>query len=126
MGLRYLGAIVLTTLLSVQAALAERAAQFDALMEAIRISDTVAIMHVEGVEYGANLIQDMMMDADTPGWRVRVGQIYDEARMQALLTGGLQAELSDIDLAPLVAFFASDLGGEIIALELSARRTIFD
>ncbi|MEO0750319.1 MAG: DUF2059 domain-containing protein [Pseudomonadota bacterium] len=113
-------------LLSVQITLADRAEQFDALMDALRITETVAIMHAEGVQYGATLIQDMMVDADTPGWRLRVGLIYDETRMRDLLTTGLEAELAEVDLTPLVTFFASDLGAEIIALELAARQAFFN
>ena len=123
---RSLGAFCFATVLSVQLALADRVAQFDALMDAIRISDTVEILHSEGVQYGSNLIRDMMMDADTPGWRIRVGQIYDEKRMQRLLTTGLTRELAEVDLQPLVAFFASQLGEDIITAELDARKAFFD
>lgn len=121
-----LGAFCVATVLSVQSALADRVAQFNALMDAIRISDTVEILHTEGVQYGSNLIRDMMMDADTPGWRIRVGQIYDEKRMQRLLTTGLTRELAEVDLQPLVAFFASQLGEDIITAELDARKAFFD
>lgn len=117
---------IMAALLWAQTAWADRAEQFDALIDAIRISETVSIMHQEGVQYGSNLIQDMMMDADTPGWRIRVGQIYDEKRMYDLLTSGLKVELSETDLAPIVAFFGSELGGEVIALELAAREAFFD
>ena len=123
---RSLGAFCVATVLSVQLALADRVSQFDALMDAIRISDTVEILHSEGVQYGSNLIRDMMMDADTPGWRIRVGQIYDEKRMQRLLTTGLTRELAEVDLQPLVAFFASQLGEDIITAELDARKAFFD
>ncbi|MEM9238487.1 MAG: DUF2059 domain-containing protein [Pseudomonadota bacterium] len=123
---RSLGAFCVATVLSVQLALADRVAQFEALMDAIRISDTVEILHSEGVQYGSNLIRDMMMDADTPGWRIRVGQIYDEKRMQRLLTTGLTRELAEVDLQPLVAFFASQLGEDIITAELDARKAFFD
>lgn len=115
-----------SVILWAQMALADRAAQFDALMDALRMTETVALMHKEGVQYGATLIQDMMMDADTPGWRLRVSEIYDETRMYDLLTSGLEAELSETNLTPIVAFFASDLGGEVIALELAAREAFFD
>ncbi|MEL7013805.1 MAG: DUF2059 domain-containing protein, partial [Pseudomonadota bacterium] len=119
-------AFVAATVMSVQLAMADRIAQFEALMDAIRISDTVEILSNEGVQYGSNLIRDMMMDADTPGWRLRVGQIYDETRMQTLLTTGLTRELAEVDLQPLVAFFASQLGEDIINAELDARKAFFD
>lgn len=124
--LKKMGAFVVATVLSVQLAAADRVAQFEALMDAIRLSETVEILHTEGVQYGSNLIRDMMMDADTPGWRIRVGQIYDESRMRSLLTMGLTRELEKVDLQPLVAFFGSELGEDIITAELNARKAFFD
>ena len=55
-----------------------------------------------------------------------MGQIYDEKRMQRLLTTGLTRELAEVDLQPLVAFFASQLGEDIITAELDARKAFFD
>lgn len=124
--LRSLSGVVAAAALWAEAALADRAAEFAALMDAIRIADTVAIMRDEGVTYGSNLIEDMMMGADTPGWRIRVAQIYDETRMLDRLVTGLETELADVDLAPILALFSSDLGAEIIALELAARDEFSD
>ncbi len=109
-----------------EAAVADRAEDFATLIDAIRLGDTVAIMRDEGLVYGSNLITDMMIDADTPGWRIRVGQIYDETRMLEALTSGLKAEMEEVDLEPILALFTSDLGAEIIALELVAREVLSD
>ncbi|MEM6586882.1 MAG: DUF2059 domain-containing protein [Pseudomonadota bacterium] len=119
--LRSLTGAMAGAVLWAEVAIADRSEEFATLMEAIRLADTVAIMRDEGLVYGSTLITDMMIDADTPGWRIRVGQIYDETRMLEALTSGLEAELQDLDLEPVLAFFASDLGAEIIALELAAR-----
>ena len=115
------------TLLSLSGAvLADRSAQFGQLMQAIRLDDTVQTMREEGLLYGSNLITDMMEGGDTPGWRLRVGQIYNTEKMAAVLSERLDNELSEADLEPLVTFFASDLGGEIVSLELASREAFFD
>ncbi|MEO0774828.1 MAG: DUF2059 domain-containing protein [Pseudomonadota bacterium] len=119
--LRSLGAATCGAVLWAEAAIADRAADFAELVAALRMADTVSIMREEGLVYGSTLISDMMMDADTPGWRIRVGQIYDETRMLEGLTRGLEAELQEADLAPMLALFSSELGARIIALELAAR-----
>ncbi|MEL7256170.1 MAG: DUF2059 domain-containing protein [Pseudomonadota bacterium] len=119
--LRSLGAATCGAVLWAEAAFADRAADFAELVAALRMADTVSIMREEGLVYGSTLISDMMMDADTPGWRIRVGQIYDETRMLEGLTRGLEEELQEADLAPMLALFTSDLGERIIALELAAR-----
>lgn len=120
--LRSLGAATCGAVLWAEAAFADRAADFAELVAALRMADTVSIMREEGLVYGSTLISDMMMDADTPGWRIRVGQIYDETRMLEGLTRGLEEELQEADLAPMLALFTSDLGERIIALELAARK----
>ncbi|MEO0372207.1 MAG: DUF2059 domain-containing protein [Pseudomonadota bacterium] len=117
---------VAATVFWAQAALADRAEDFAALMDAIRLADTVAIMRDDGLSYGSTLIEDMMIGADTPGWRIRVDRIYDEARMREGLIAGLEAELEGVELDPMLALFTSDLGGRVIALELAARRAFSD
>ena len=101
---------------------ADRAAQMDALIAALRVADTVSIMREEGLEYGTDLATEMIPDADMPIWQDALGRIYNTAKMQALVEDGLRAELSGADVAPLVEFLGSDLGVEIVELELSARR----
>ena len=117
---------VAAAMLWVSPAWADRAAQMDALIAALRVADTVAIMREEGIEYGTSLAIDMIPEADMPAWHDALDRIYDTAKMQDLVESGLRDELSEDDIAPLAAFFTSDLGGEIIELELSARRAFLD
>ncbi len=105
---------------------AEDNQDFEALFDAIRLDDTVEMMREEGIAYGTSLIVDMMIDADTPGWQIRLGQIYDTGKMRDLLASRLQDEMADADLTPILALFGSDLGAEIIELELKARKLVFD
>ena len=117
---------VAAAILWVAPAWADRAAQMDALIAALRVADTVAIMREEGIEYGTSLAIDMIPEADMPSWHEALDRIYDTAKMQDLVETGLRDELSEDDIAPLATFFTSDLGAEIIELELSARRAFLD
>lgn len=105
---------------------ADRAARMATLVEALRIEETVRIMHDEGLVYGASLARDMMPEADTESWRRRVARIYDPERMRALVVAGLEEGLADVPLAPLVDFFTSGLGHKVVALELSTREAFLD
>lgn len=103
-----------------------RAGQMDALIDALRVADTVGIMRAEGLDYGAGLAADMMPEADKDGWQETIGRIYDTDKMRDLIESGLREELDGVAVAPLAEFFTSELGAEIVELELSARRAFLD
>lgn len=105
---------------------AERGAQIDALIAALRIGDTVALMREEGLVFGREIGSDMLSDGESDGWPAVVSRIYDTEKMQALVAQGLGEALDEADPAPMIAFFASPRGQEIIALELAARRAFLD
>ncbi|MFY9238441.1 MAG: DUF2059 domain-containing protein [Roseovarius sp.] len=100
----------------------ERAAQIEALLEALDLEQTVEIMEAEGLRYGAQVLRDFAPDADLDSWNETVARIYDRDRMGALVRSELATRMEGVDIAPLTAFFASDVGARIIALELAARR----
>jgi len=101
----------------------ERAAQMGALFEALDLEQTVEIMHEEGLRYGAQIASDMMPDADMDSWNATIARIYDAERMSGLVRREVTARMDGAQIAPLTTFFASDLGGRIVALELAARRS---
>lgn len=108
------------------AALADRAEQMARLVEVLRIADTVKIMREEGLIYGADLSESFLGETAGDAWTTRVGSIYAPQRMQELVTGRLDTALADADLAPIIAYFASEEGQNILQLELSARRAFMD
>lgn len=108
------------------AALADRAGELQALMAAMRISDTVEIMQEEGRVYGGDLAREMIPEVDPDVWQRVIEKIYDGDKMYAVLLNGFEAELSGTDLQPLLAYFRSEKGAEIVALELAARRAFLD
>ena len=105
---------------------AEDRPELDTLLEALRMTDTVDIMREEGLAYAESLALEMMPDADLDGWQVSVERIYDTDKMQNLVEERMTHALKGENLAPLNEFFASDLGREVVELELSAREAFLD
>lgn len=101
------------------------AAPVDDLVELLRIEETIDIMRAEGAVYADELARDMLGGA-TPSWQAMVDRIYDADAMVASVTAGFVASIGEADVAPLVAFFGSELGQEIVALELGAREAMLD
>lgn len=118
--------MLVAALLAGAPASAQRAPAMDRLFAALRVTDTMAIMRREGIDYGAGLGREMMPDTDLRGWQMRIARLYDTARMQAVVEDGLTRELTEVDLTPLLAFFESPLGARIVGLELSAREAFID
>lgn len=120
---------VLTTAVAVVAASplwADRAADFQALMEALKIRETVEIMQDEGSVYGGDLARDMIPDVNEELWAGVIAHIYDGDKMYEVLEAGFETALADTDLAPLVAFYQRDNVADIVSLELSARAAFLD
>lgn len=93
----------------------------DRLIALMRIGDTVEIMREEGLRYGAEIGAEMLPDVSPDDWNRTVSRIYDAEKMEAVITQGSESALDGEDVAPLVSFFESDLGKEIIGLEIDAR-----
>ncbi|MEQ8292757.1 MAG: DUF2059 domain-containing protein [Roseovarius sp.] len=104
----------------------EGRAELDTLLRALRVGDTVEIMREEGLAYADSLAQEMMPDAVPSGWQATVERIYDTGKMRNLVEERMAQGLDGVDLAPLNAFFTSDLGAEVVELELSAREAFLD
>jgi hypothetical protein len=97
------------------------AAEVDDLLDAMGVPQIVEIMRAEGLEYGETLAADMVPGGSTEGWRATVDRIYDEARMLETVRAVFTQEFGTADLEPLITFFDSETGQQIVSLELSAR-----
>jgi len=98
----------------------------DALFQALRLNEMIAVMQEEGLDYGADLAVDLFPSGVSGEWTAAVAQIYDAAKMQETVAAGLTAALSNDEITGITAFFSSELGAEIIGLELSARIALQD
>jgi hypothetical protein len=83
-------------------------------------------MREEGVSYADDLEAELFPGRGGVAWRTTVETIYSDDRMQTALLDGLDAELDDAELDRIAAFFDSEMGRHIVALEVSARRALLD
>lgn len=93
----------------------------DDLLDALGVPRIVEIMREEGTEYGATLARDMVPGGATASWVATVDRIYDEERMLATVREVFATEIGETELDPLLDFFTSENGQQIVSLELSAR-----
>ena len=121
-------AIAACVLMVVQASavMADRTADLDELARLMQFAETIEIIQVEGQSYGEVIAEDMLAGISADGWSAAVADIYDPVRMMALVRQGFDKELDKTDLAPLLRYFRSDAGREVIRLEISARRAFSD
>lgn len=100
--------------------------RIEPLYQALGLPELVGIMREEGIGYGADLETDMFPGQGRAAWAAMVSGIYDTGRMEAAVREGLAAELSDLEIAPILDFFQSEAGERIVALEISARRALLE
>jgi Uncharacterized protein conserved in bacteria (DUF2059) len=99
-------------------------ADIDRLWRLMAMDDVVAVMREEGLDYGRSLDDDMLDGRGGAGWMAIVGVIYDAGRMSETAHKRFAEDLASTDIAPMLAFYDSDLGRRVIGLELSARRAL--
>ncbi|MFP7572152.1 DUF2059 domain-containing protein [Marivita sp. S2033] len=102
------------------------AAPVDDLLDALDVPELVGIMRQEGLEYGVELADDMIAGGSTEGWEATVERIYDEDRMYETVRATFAEEFGEADATPLIAFFDTGAGQQIVRLELSARNAMRD
>lgn len=101
--------------------------KIDALYDALNLGELVEIMRVEGLEYGASIGADLIGERSTGAeWVGIVDRIYAQEAMETQVRADFGASLETADIDPMLEFFNSPLGQEIISLEISARRAFLD
>lgn len=98
----------------------------DQVLDALQLDELLAIMRQEGVAYGQDMATDMFASGENAQWQALLDQIYDIDKMEAVVRKHFGDSLGDADTAALLSFFASDLGQEVVALELRARKAMID
>ncbi|SDE08837.1 DUF2059 domain-containing protein [Limimaricola pyoseonensis] len=98
----------------------------DALYDALALEGMVAVMRVEGLDYGAEIAEGMFDGRAPAGWSEAVSAIYDAEAMQQSLRDGMAEALDGAEIAPMIDFFADGPGRRLVALELSAREALLD
>ena len=105
---------------------AEVAPRFEPLFQALALADTVSVMREEGLDYGASIRDELFPDHAGASWQRDVDAIYAWGPMLKQVREEMAVALENSDIDAIQDFFESDLGQEIVGLELSARRAIFD
>ncbi|PKP72997.1 MAG: hypothetical protein CVT84_15830 [Alphaproteobacteria bacterium HGW-Alphaproteobacteria-6] len=107
---------------------AETAPETEALAEALQLGALFAVMAAEGADYGEGIEAEMFPGAGGAGWRAAVASIYAPDRQLAVFRSAFDARLAGIgaQVAPVLDFFTTDPGRQIVTLELSARRAFLD
>lgn len=98
------------------------------LIVALRLGDVITVMEAEGLDYGAQLRDEMFPDRPQVEWDHQVARIYDQGRVLSVISARLEKELQDkpdVTRAAL-AFFETPTGQKILSLEVEARRALMD
>lgn len=98
----------------------------DRLIAAIGIPQVLEIMREEGVGYGDTLEAEMFPGRGGAAWAANVSDIYDVDVMFETMRATFADRLEGSDIDRMQAFFDTDLGRQIIELEVSARRAMLD
>ncbi len=94
------------------------------LAEALRLADMGEILRQESLADSMSLSEDFPVSK--AAWARMLERIHEPARMRDTLIEAFVDELDGQDTASLEAFFTSDMGARIIALEIEARAAISD
>ncbi len=120
---RSLAAVLLGLIVALPAAAQDRAA---GLWEALRLDEVIEVMRQEGIAYGESLEEELFPGRGGASWDRAVAEIHGRARMRSWVSDQFATALADVETEPLLEFFTGDLGREIVALEIEARREIQD
>lgn len=101
-------------------------ARHTVLMDVLQIRELSSILHAEGLVFGDTLNREWMEGQGGPAWAGQVTRIYDPERIAESIRTGVEPVLKGDLLEETISFFASDLGGQIVMLENSARRAMAD
>lgn len=96
------------------------------LAKALGLPEVVKVMRDEGLVYANDMAEQLLAGRAGASWDLAVDAIYDPAKMQVTVIDTMADMLADTDITPLLDFFTSQRGREIIAYEVSAREALMD
>jgi hypothetical protein len=128
MFVRALAVMALAALPVAAAAEASPGPEVAALMEALRLPETFAVMRDEGVAAAGEMAEGMFPDGASARWADKVAMIYDTGAMQDRFAARFVAEMEAAPAlaAEAAAFLAGDRGARILQLEIDGRRALLD
>ncbi len=102
------------------------AAPDEGLAGLLRLDEIIAVMRDEGLAGAADLDGEMLGGRGGDFWRAEARRIYDAGRMSDVVRRALSAGLSAKQAARVRAFYDTERGRRILALETAARVAIAD
>ena len=117
---------ILSALIVGNSAFAASPEELDQLYDAMGLPRLMDIMRIEGLNQGEQLEADMLGGDGGEGWNALLDGIYSTETMSETFRIGFDAVLEEVDVAPLLAFYASALGAEVVSLELAGREALLD
>ncbi|MCR9086352.1 MAG: DUF2059 domain-containing protein [Rhodobacteraceae bacterium] len=112
--------------LALVAGAAQASPRSDAVLDALRVGELLAIMETESAASGEELNDSMLGGSGGASWLETVRQINDAQRMERELRAAFAEAMPDEHTEGATAFLTSDQGEKIIELELSAREALLD
>jgi hypothetical protein len=119
-------ALAATFALAPLALRAEVTPEVEALMQAMDMDGLFEVMHLEGQDYGVMLEEQLFPGRGGSAWAAIVSQTYDPTVMYARFAARFADELDGVDVTPITAFFASELGQRVVNYEISARLALLE
>ncbi|UWR23966.1 DUF2059 domain-containing protein [Sulfitobacter sp. S190] len=101
-------------------------ARHTVLMDVMRIDELSVILSGEGQVFADNLNTDWLAGQGGAGWQQFVDDIYDPAKIAEGIRAGIEPALEGAAVEEAIAFYATDLGQQVISLENSARAAMAD
>jgi hypothetical protein len=98
----------------------------DTLFDAMGLPAIIAVMGEEGRVYGDTIARDLFPGGPSPRWAAIVAEIYDVTRIEAEMRSAFTATLAEKDLTEMLAFYQSELGRQVVSLEIAARQAMLD
>lgn len=114
-------ALVLATAVSTHAT-----PRAEAMLSSLGAERMIELMRIEGLDYGAELSDDLFPGLGGARWEELVSDIYDVDRMMDVFVEGFVENFDEENYAPVEDFYATDLGKEVVALELATREAFLE
>lgn len=119
--------IILSSVLVLTTAVAAQATpRAQAVLSSLGADRMIEFMRVEGLAYGTELSEDMFPGRGGARWEAIVSDIYDADRMMETFLEGFVGSFDEEHYAPVEDFYATDIGKEVVALELATREAFLD
>ncbi|MBS1302768.1 DUF2059 domain-containing protein [Loktanella sp. SALINAS62] len=98
----------------------------DSMFDAMRMDEMVDLLRDEGLDYGTDIAEEMFTGPPSVAWAAAVDAIFDAGTMAETLRARIGDGLDKAEIAQIAGFYQSELGQQLVALEMSARKAMLD